>query len=251
MSILELHSVTKSFGGVRAVDGVSLGFEQGRITGLIGPNGAGKTTLFNLVCGFLRPDAGVMQCRGRVINGMQPWQIARMGVGRLFQDVRLFTRMKAVENVLAAFQHQAGENPLVSLFGRWAVARQEQRQRSRALELLGFVGLADKADDLAEDLSYGQQKLLSIARFLAADAELLLLDEPTAGVNPRMVALLLGVIRKLADDGKTVVFIEHNMNVVVEIADWLYFLDSGRVAAVGSPGDVLGNPEVRKAYIGI
>ena len=251
MSILELRNVTKSFGGVRAVDGVSLGFEQGRITGLIGPNGAGKTTLFNLVSGFLQPDAGIIQCRGKVINRQPPWRIARTGVGRLFQDVRLFQRMTALDNIMTAFQRQAGENPLATVFGRWVVTRQERERSLKATELLQFVGLAGKADDLAEDLSYGQQKLLSIARLLAADADVLLLDEPTAGVNPSMVSVLLEVIRQLAQSGKTVIFIEHNMNVVVEIADWLFFLDDGQVTDFGAPQDVLGNPEVRKAYIGV
>jgi branched-chain amino acid transport system permease protein len=251
MSILELRGVTKVFGGVRAADRVTMGFEQGRITGLIGPNGAGKTTLFNLVSGFLHMDSGRVYLKGRDITGLKPWHVAQRGLGRLFQDVRLFPRLRAIENVMVAFQKQAGENPLTSVFGRWVVVRQESVRRRRAIELLSFVGLSGKADDLAEDLSYGQQKLLSIARLLAADAEVLLLDEPTAGVNPQMVGVLLDVVRKLAREGKTIVFIEHNMNVVVEIADWLYFIDDGQIESFGTPQEVLGDPDVRKAYIGI
>jgi ABC-type branched-subunit amino acid transport system ATPase component len=251
MSVLELRDVTKSFGGVRAVNRASIGFDRGRITGLIGPNGAGKTTIFNLISGFLRPDDGIIQCRGTTISRLRPWQIAAIGVGRLFQDVHLFSRLTVIDNVMAAFLGQSGENPVVSVFGRWVVARQERVLRERATKLLEFVGIAGKADDLAEDLSFGQQKLLSIARLLAGDAEILLLDEPTAGVNPQMIAVLLDVIRRLATDGKTVVFIEHNMNVVIEIADMVYFLDNGQVASFGTPADVLGDPEVRKAYIGV
>jgi ABC-type branched-subunit amino acid transport system ATPase component len=251
MTALELRGVSKAFGGVWAADHVTMGFERGRVTGLIGPNGAGKTTIFNLISGFLRVDEGTIFCNGKEITGLSPWRIAGAGVGRLFQDVHLFSRMTALDNVMVAFQKQAGENPLAALFGRWVVSAQEKKRRARTLELLDFVGLAGKAGEPAEDLSYGQQKLLSIARLLAADAGVLLLDEPTAGVNPQMVELLLDVIRRLARDGKTVVFIEHNMNVVVEVADWLYFLDDGQVESFGRPKDVLGDPEVRKAYIGV
>jgi ABC-type branched-subunit amino acid transport system ATPase component len=251
MSVLELRKLTRSFGGVCAVDHIDMGFEQGNITGLIGPNGAGKTTIFNLISGFLDTDEGAAYCKGRKITGLKPWQIARLGLGRLFQDVRLFSRLSVLDNVMAAFQNQLGEDPLVSLFARWSVMRQEKSQCSRALELLDFVGLARKANDRAEDLSYGQQKLLSLARLLAADADVLLLDEPTAGVNPLMVSALLDLIRKLAQSGKTVVFIEHNMNVVIEIANWVYFLHEGQVDAFGTPQEVLGDDEVRRTYIGV
>ncbi len=251
MSVLELQLVSKSFGGVRAVDRVSMGFEEGRITGLIGPNGAGKTTLFNLICGFIRPDEGIIQCRGEIVNRRPPWRIAQMGVGRLFQDVHLFSRLRVIDNVMVAIRPQPGENPLFSVALRWKAISGERSNRDRAMKLLDFVGLADNADDLAEDLSYGQQKLLSIARLLAAEADVLLLDEPTAGVSPQTVGRLLGVLRQLARDGKTVVFIEHNMNVVIEVADLVYFLDNGQFASFGTPADVLGDPEIRKAYIGV
>ena len=251
MSILELRGVTKAFGGLRAADGINMGFEQGRITGLIGPNGAGKTTIFNIMSGFLRADEGEVCCRGRDITGYTPWRIAQLGIGRAFQDVHLFSRMTAMDNVLVAFRGQTGENPLMSVFGRWKTVARDKTCRERATALLDFVGLGEKAGDLAEDLSYGQQKLLSIARLLAADADILLLDEPTAGVNPRMIDSLLDVIKRMAADGKTVVFIEHNMNVVIEIADWVYFLNEGQVDAFGTPGEVLGDAEVRKAYIGV
>lgn len=251
MSILELSNITKTFDGIRAVDGISIGFDKGRITALIGPNGAGKTTVFNLISGFLHPDEGAIRYRDRNIAGLTPWRIARMGIGRLFQDVRFFDRMTVKDNVLVGFRKQKGENAFMSVIARWKVTQEEHSFASQALKLLEFVGLADKALDLAENLSYGQQKLLAIARLLAADADILLLDEPTAGVNPQMVEALLDVIRKLATEGKTVVIIEHNMNVVIEIADWVYFMDEGQIVSFGLSSEVLGDPEVRAAYIGL
>ena len=251
MSILELKNVSKSFDGVKAVDGVSIGFEKRKITALIGPNGAGKTTVFNLISGFMHPDKGEIYYRNKNIVGLQPWDIARMGIGRIFQDVRVFDRMTVLDNVLTAFKNQSGEIALVSVIAPWRVKREENIHKARALELLDFVELRDKAMDYAENLSYGQQKLLSIARLLAADADLFLLDEPTAGVNPQMVDKLLEVIRKLAGEEKTVIAIEHNMNIVIEIADWVYFMDEGQVISFGLASDVLEDPEVKRAYIGL
>lgn len=251
MSILELKNISKFFGGVKAVNKVSLGFESGKITGLIGPNGAGKTTVFNLISGFIRPDEGEIFYKGKNITGLPPWNIAQTGVGRLFQDVHAFQRMTVLDNVITGVKKQKGGNPFISVLAPWKVIKEERHLTDKAMELLDFVGLADKANDLAENLSYGQQKLLSIARVLAADADVLLLDEPTAGVNPKMISALLDVIRKIAKDGKTVVVIEHNMNVVIEIADWVYFMDEGQVISFGLPNEVLGDPEVRAAYIGI
>jgi ABC-type branched-subunit amino acid transport system ATPase component len=251
MSILELENVTKTFDGVRAVDDASVGFDKGKITALIGPNGAGKTTIFNLISGFLRPDAGTIHYREKDISGLVPWDIAHMGIGRLFQDVRLFDRMVVMDNVLTAFKKQKGESVLMSVIARWKVIKEEQSLKSQAMRFLEFVGLTEKAEELAENLSYGQQKLLSIARLLAADSDVLLLDEPTAGVSPQMIGPILDVIRKLAREGKTLVVIEHNMNVVIEIANWVYFMDEGQVVSFGLPNEVLGDPEVRAAYIGL
>lgn len=251
MIALELKEVTKAFGGIKAVDNISLGFEMGKITALIGPNGAGKTTVFNLISGFIRPDSGWIYYKGKDIVELSPWEIANLGIGRLFQDARVFGRMKVLDNIMSAFRDQRGENFFYSLFARWEVEKQESFYKDRALQLLEFVGLLDKKDDVAENLSYGQQKLLSIARLLAADSEVLLLDEPTAGVNPQMVKRILEIIKSLAGEGRTIVVIEHNMNVVIEIADWVYFMNDGQVVSFGLPQDVLGDIEVRKTYIGI
>lgn len=251
MNTLELEKVSKSFGGLRAVNDVSATFEAGRITALIGPNGAGKTTLFHLIGGVLRPDTGIIRYKGRRIDGLSPWRVARYGIGRLFQDVRVFNKLTALENVLSAFPHQLGENPLWSLVLRPKVVQQERQLTHQARQLLQFVGLHEHADAPAESLSYGQQKLLAIARLLAARADALLLDEPTAGVNPEMVKEILALLRQLANNGKLVILIEHNMSVVMDIADWVYFMDEGKIIAEGTPNEVLGNSTVRAAYLGM
>lgn len=251
MSALALEHITKSFGGVHAVDGVSLEFAPGTVTALIGPNGAGKTTVFNLISGFLRPDEGTIHYRDEELTGRPPHQIARRGIGRLFQDVRLFGRMTVLENVLSAFPDQRGERVWRSVFTRWRVNAQEQNHTEHAMRLLEQIGLTDRADALGENLSYGQQKLVAIARLLAADADVLLLDEPVAGVNPGLAETLLATICHLAEQGKTVVVIEHNMNVVLDVADWTYFMDDGSLASFGLPQDVLADPEVRAAYMGL
>lgn len=251
MELLELQNVTKTFGGVRAVDDVSLSLTEGRITSLIGPNGAGKTTLFGLITGFLPPDAGTVYYRGREIKGLPSYRIAQMGIGRLFQDVRVFDRLTALDNVLLARKHQRGENPLTALFLRRRTLKEESKNVEEARRWLDFVGLGEMEGSLGEDLSYGQQKLLAIARLLANDADLLLLDEPTAGVNPAMVRSVLDLIRRLVQEGKTVVVIEHNMTVIMEISDWVFFLDDGKLVSFGLPEEILGDPAVREAYIGI
>lgn len=248
---LECRNLTKTFGGLKAVDNVSVIFEAGKVTALIGPNGAGKTTLFHLISGALRPDSGEVWYRGRRIDGLPPWRIAQMGIGRLFQDVRVFGRLTALDNVRVAFRKQKGENPLWAILRWLRVNREEQILTDEARRWLEFVGLRELENSLAEDLSYGQQKLLAIARLLAAGADVFLLDEPTAGVNPEMVRSLLSLIRRLAKEGKTVVVIEHNMNVVMEIADWVFFMDEGQIVAFGLPEEVLGDRTVRAAYLGI
>ncbi|MEM1553012.1 MAG: ABC transporter ATP-binding protein [Candidatus Bathyarchaeia archaeon] len=248
---IECHNLTKTFGGLRAVDDVSVTFEAGKVTALIGPNGAGKTTLFHLISGALRPDNGRIFYRGRRIDGLPPWRVAQMGIGRLFQDVRVFGKLSALDNVRVAFRKQIGENPLWSVIRRPLVNREEQTLTQEARRWLTFVGLIELENALAEDLSYGQQKLLAIARLLAAGADVFLLDEPTAGVNPEMVRSLLALIRRLAEEGKTVVVIEHNMNVVMEIADWCFFMDEGQIVAFGLPDEVLGDRTVKAAYLGI
>ncbi len=248
---IECRNVTKTFGGLHAVEDVSVSFEAGKITALIGPNGAGKTTLFHLLTGVLRPERGEIWYRERRIDGLPPWRIAQMGIGRLFQDVRVFDKLTALENVLVAFRNQPGENPLWSLLRRPTVLHTERSLTEEAIRWLQFVGLDELQSARAEELSYGQQKLLAIARLLSAGADVFLLDEPTAGVNPEMIRTLLALIKRLAHEGKTVVVIEHNMSVVLEIADWVYFMDEGEIVAFGLPDEVLGDHTVRAAYLGL
>ena len=226
-------------------------FESAKITALIGPNGAGKTTLFHLVGGSLVPDSGEVLLRGKRISGLPSWEIARLGVGRLFQDVRVFGRLTALENVLVGFQGQVGESFWKAVLVRPAVVRQERDLIRQARHWIEFVGLGGMEEAPARALSYGQQKLLALARLLAQGAEVLLLDEPTAGVNPAMVTPLLALLRELARKGKTIVLIEHNMSVVLDIADWVYFMDEGQIVAFGLPQEVLGDKWVREAYLGL
>lgn len=251
MGAVEVRSVTKYFGGLAAVNEASLIFLPGRVTGLIGPNGAGKTTLFNLISGFLKPDGGEIWLDGTRIDRLPPWRIAQLGVGRLFQDVRVYDRLTVLDNVMLARRGLKGENPLFSLLRRRAVKREEEENSEEARRWLEFVGLAEKEGSLAENLSYGQQKLLSLARLFAGGFDVLLLDEPTAGVHPRMIKPILDLIRRMAEEGKTVVVIEHNMSVIADASDWVYFMNEGRVIAFGTPDEVLGDPEVKRAYLGM
>jgi ABC-type branched-subunit amino acid transport system ATPase component len=248
---LKVVNLTKSFGGLKAVDSVNLDFIKGRITGLIGPNGAGKTTIFNLISGFLIPDQGEIWLEDKRIDGLKPWEVAKSGIGRLFQDVRVFRELSVLENVLLGVVDHPGEYPLNLFFIPKLVRKKESDVLNKAREWIKFVGLEGKENSPASSLSFGQQKLLALARLLIGDFKILLLDEPTAGVSPLMIKPLLDLIRKIALTGRTVIFIEHNMNVVLDIANWVYFLDEGKVASFGLPQDVLGDPDVRRAYLGI
>lgn len=269
-AILELNGITKAFDGINAVyfkmspeidersrnssaqdEPIVIGIDKGKIVGLIGPNGAGKTTVFNMISGIIKPDEGEIYYKQTPITALPPWKIANLGIGRLFQDVHIFSQLSVLDNVMVAFKNQTGENPFKTLFFRLSVKKNECERHQKALELLNFVGLKKKAEENADNLSFGQQKLLSIARLLAADSDLLLLDEPTAGVNQSMIKKLLRVIKNLASNGKTILFIEHNMNVVIEIADFVYFLNEGQKINFGTPDDVLCTPEVRNQYLGI
>jgi len=247
-AILEINNLSKSFDGVKALDGVSFAIEEKGIVSLIGPNGAGKTTLFNIICGFLNTNDGNVDFMGSKLNGLAAHRIARLGLGRTFQDLRLIRKMTVMENVLLAFQHQYGEGVIGALAG-WKSGRQEKQNRRRALELLEFVGLADKANNLGDELSYGQQKLLTIACCLALDARLLLLDEPVAGIAPEMVEKMLGLLLRLREEGKTICLIEHNLEAVKAVSDRIIVLDEGRKIAEGRPEAVMQDAAVLEAYL--
>lgn len=247
-AILHISNLSKAFDGVKAVDGLSLAVEEQHIVSLIGPNGAGKTTLFNLICGFLSSDTGTVLLRGQALDGMAAHRIARLGIGRTFQDLRLIRRMSVLNNVMLGFQDQAGEGVLHALAG-WKSRREEQTNLAKAHSLLGFVGLADKENDLAEALSYGQQKLLTLACCLAMDAELLLLDEPVAGIEPETIRRILELLQGLRGRGKTVFLIEHNLEAVREVSDFVVVMDEGRTIAEGTPEAVMQDPAVLEAYL--
>lgn len=250
--ILRTNSLTKCFGGVVALDDVTTEFHPGSITALVGSNGAGKSTLFNVIGGLVAPDKGMVTLGNGAevhLTGLPPHAIARFGVGMLFQDVRVFRKLTALDNVAVGAPAQQGENPVSSLLRYGASRAREREVMEMAMDHLEFVGLSDKAHSWAEQLSYGQQKLLAIARLLAADSRVILLDEPTSGVHPDRSDQLLDRIQRLADDqNRTVIMIEHNREVVARISDRVYRLETGRIVAYGTPQDVMAEPDVAQNW---
>jgi ABC-type branched-subunit amino acid transport system ATPase component len=241
--------VSKSFGGVRALVDVHFLLPPSGIVAVIGPNGAGKTTLIHVLTGFVRPDSGHCCFRNRDITRLRPHSITQLGIARTFQDLRLIRQVSALENVLLARPRQRGEGLFSALF-RFGVADEEARNRDEALRLLDFVGLTEQTSARAGELSYGQMKLLTLACCLATDAQVLLLDEPVAGVHPRLIPHILHLLRQLRADGKLIVFVEHDIGAVREVADSVVVMDQGRIIAHGSPADVLLRPEIMEAYVG-
>lgn len=244
------RGLCKSFGGVLAVDDVTLSFEAGKVTALIGPNGAGKTTLFHILAGSLKADSGDILYKGSNLNGLQPWERARLGIGRLFQDVRVFGRLTVLENVLVGFPRRRASNPLATWYAHMSLKREEHEDEREAMRLLGLVGLESQAQEPADALSFGQQKLLAIARLLAGQPQTLLLDEPAAGVNPSILTTILDLLRALATEGRTIVLIEHDMEVVLRAADWVFFMAEGRIEAFGLPQEVISDPSIRLRFLG-
>jgi ABC-type branched-subunit amino acid transport system ATPase component len=250
-AILCVQGLSRSFGGIQAVDDCTFDVQPGLITGLIGPNGAGKTTVFNLITGFLSAEVGSIRLQGREILGLAPHRVERLGVVRTFQHLRLWSKMSVLENVLLGCATPAGEN-VFSLFLRAAAVRaEEQRARERAMEVLQFFGLEDRARTLAEDLAYPEQKLLSMARIFATDAPVLLLDEPTSGLDSESLGRIVPMVRRLVDHGKTVLLIEHNMELISELSDQVVFLHQGRVLAAGPPAEITRDPALTEIYFGV
>ena len=248
--MLTLSNVSKSFGGLKVLDELSLTVAPRGIFGLIGPNGAGKTTVFNLVTGLLTPSAGTIDFLGQRLDGMAPFEITRRGVARTFQNIRVFKEMTLLENVLVAM----GDHPSYSAFSLLiplANHRQaEADECDRAGELLSRLGLADKANRFAGTLSYGEQRRLEIARALATGPKLLLLDEPAAGMNSVEKRILMDEIVKLDDGALSILIIEHDMRFVMEICQGIAVLNFGRLIAQGNPAEIRANPEVVEAYLG-
>nr|WP_211084049.1 ABC transporter ATP-binding protein [Cylindrospermopsis raciborskii] len=241
----------KSFGGVQAVKNANIEVNQGSITGLIGPNGAGKTTLFNLLSNFIHPDQGRVIFNGEPIHNLQPFQIAQQGLTRTFQVAKTLSRLSVLENMLLAAQKQTGENFWQVQFQHHIVLKQEKQITQRAMSLLTSVGLAHKAHDYAGSLSGGQRKLLEMGRALMTNPKLILLDEPAAGVNPKLINDICDrIIKWNREEELTFLIIEHNMDVIMSLCDRVWVLAEGQNLAVGTPAEIQTNPQVLEAYLG-
>jgi ABC-type branched-subunit amino acid transport system ATPase component len=248
-AILVADGVTRKFGGLTAVDVEHFEIQRGKITALIGPNGAGKTTFFNLLTGFDEPDTGEWTFNGQSLHGVPPYKVARKGMVRTFQLTKVLARLKVIENMRLGATGQRGERFLPSLVkALWNA--EEKANTERAMDLLQRFKLDAKADDFAGSLSGGQRKLLEMARALMVDPELIMLDEPMAGVNPALKQSLLGHVKSLRDEGRTVLFVEHDMDMVRDISDWVVVMAQGKIVAEGPPDTVMANQAVIDAYLG-
>jgi branched-chain amino acid transport system ATP-binding protein len=249
--LLEIHEVTKRFGGLCAISNCSIKVEAGRTHGIIGPNGAGKTTLFNLITGIYRPTSGDIRFQRETITGLRPNRVAAMGIARTFQNIRLFRNLSVLENVRVAFDSQLHYSPLEAFFGLPRQARDEKQSLEESFRLLGPFGLAEHAQSLAGELSYGSQRRLEIARALALKPVVLLLDEPAAGMNTAETATLTEFLRWVRKEFQlTLVLIEHHMHLVMNLCDCITVLDFGQTIAEGTPKEIRDNRRVIEAYLG-
>lgn len=251
MALLEVKDLTKNFGGLTAVGDVTMELHEGELVGLIGPNGAGKTTLFNLLTGVYEPSEGTISLVGTILNGKAPSKIASLGLGRTFQNIRLFKNMTVLENVLIGLGNHGKSEVFASFFRLPAFYKNEEALKTKAIELLKIFDLDGDADTLAKNLPYGQQRRLEIVRALATEPKILFLDEPAAGMNPQETAELTQLIRKIKEEfGITIILIEHDMSLVMEVTERIYVLEYGRLIAHGTPEEIRNNKRVIEAYLG-
>lgn len=251
MALLELENVTRRFGGLTAVKELRLAIEEKTIFGLIGPNGAGKTTVFNLITGIYPPSEGSIRLGGKSIEGLPPHKIAAAGIARTFQNIRLFNALTVIDNVLVARHMHRKQNLVTTLFRTGSFDREEEIFDNEAHALLELMGLGDLAYEEAANLPYGSQRRLEIARALAAKPQVLLLDEPAAGMNPQESQDLMRLIRRLRDEFNcAILLVEHNMKVVMGVCDWIHVMDHGETIATGNPHHVRNHPKVIAAYLG-
>ena len=251
MALLEVKQLTKHFGGLTAVGDVTLELNEGELVGLIGPNGAGKTTLFNLLTGVYEPSEGTITLDGHLLNGKQPYKIAALGLGRTFQNIRLFKDLTVLDNVLIAFSNHHKKHVFASFLRLPAFYKNEEALKANAIDLLKIFDLDRDADTLAKNLAYGQQRRLEIVRALATEPKILFLDEPAAGMNPQETAELTDLIRRIKEEFKiTIMLIEHDMNLVMDVTERIYVLEYGRLIAHGTPSEIKTNKRVIEAYLG-
>ena len=251
MVLLEVKDLTKNFGGLTAVGDVTMELHEGELVGLIGPNGAGKTTLFNLLTGVYEPSDGTITLAGTLLNGKAPSKIASLGLGRTFQNIRLFKNMTVLENVLIGLGNHGKAEVFASFFRLPAFYKNEESLKTKAIELLKIFDLDGDADTLAKNLPYGQQRRLEIVRALATEPKILFLDEPAAGMNPQETAELTQLIRKIKEEFNiTIMLIEHDMSLVMEVTERIYVLEYGRLIAHGTPAEIRSNKRVIEAYLG-
>ena len=237
--LLQIKGLNKNFGGLQAISDVTLDLPAGVITTLVGPNGAGKTTLFNLITGHLVPTTGSVHWLGAQINGIEPWKIARMGIARTFQDLRLFNQMTVEENIMTVMER-----------GSWIWQSGQEKNTARIDQILTETGLIDKRKERAVDLAYAERKFLSLARIMASQAKLWLLDEPASGLDPRSFEKFVALLRQYAAKGITICIIEHNLDIVIQLSDRVAFLDQGKLLAQGSSQDILKDPHIAAIYFG-